>query len=163
MYIKENIGLIRKMQQGFGFVQENEVLIGVPQEANTVHSGGVTMAELMYIHSEGSPARHIPARPTIQIALAKPEVRKMCAEELNQGIDAGFNGLIGVAQTKYERAGMIGANAAKAVFGSGALAPLKPSTIARRKKHSAAPLVDTGALRNSVTYVVRRKKGGGLF
>lgn len=155
--IREDTKMILGIFRGYHYISHSDVLVGVPQEANAAHEGGVTMAELMYIHSEGSPARGIPARPTIQKAIANKKVFAQAQDYLNKAIGAALMGRIGEAQKYQHMAGICVENATKAVFGSSELAPLSPYTIAHRKKHSAAPLVDTGALRNSITHVVRKK------
>lgn len=144
-----------RLVKGFKFVRETGVYVGIPQERNAGR-GSVTNAELLYIHTNGSPAHNIPARPTIEPALAKPETAKQIQDLLIQGIKSALMGNLSGAEAAYNRAGMVGAAAAQEVFGSGDLAPNAPSTIAR--KGSSAPLIDTGSLRANVTYVVR--KGG---
>ena len=51
-------------------LSEYVILIGVVQKDTTrkkvVASVGLTNAELMFIHENGSPMRHIPARPDLE-------------------------------------------------------------------------------------------------
>jgi len=154
--IKENVLAIAQLLQGWAYMRDNEVLVGIPQEQNASH-GGVTNAELLYIHSNGSPVNNIPARPTIEPGIDDPKARPMLQTLLGDAAKAAITGNIAAAKVAQMKAGMLAVNSAKAVFGSASLAPLKLSTIKRRKKHSAAPLVNTGALRNAVTYVIRSK------
>lgn len=152
--VKTNVKELANLITGFGFLSRQDVLVGIPQEANADHGGGVTNAELLYIHTNGSPARGIPARPTIQPAVQDPVVKKRIQEKFKQAFILGITGNKAGALKIYHQIGMIGANAAKAKFGVVG-PPLKPATIAR--KGSSATLIDTGALRNAVTYVVRKK------
>jgi len=151
--IKENVEELYKLERGFRFLKRLDVLVGIPQETNAGH-GGVTNAELLFIHTNGSPARNIPARPTIQPAIQDPVVRKRLQDLLRRGMLMAITGNTPGCEKVYKMAGQIGANAAKAKFGAVG-PPLKPATIAR--KGSSATLIDTGALRNAVTYVVRKK------
>ena len=154
--MKENSLAIAQLLQGWAYIRNSDVLVGIPKESNASH-GGITNAELLYIHSNGSPANNIPARPTIEPGIEDPKTRPVLQGLLGDALKAAITGNVGAAKVAQKKAGMLAANSAKAVFGSVRLAPLKLATIRRRKKHSAAPLVDTGALRNAVTYVIREK------
>lgn len=152
--IKETGKMLLTLIQGFDFIRHTNVYVGIPQENNGSH-GSVTNAELLYIHTNGSPVHNIPPRPTIEPAIAKPDTAKAIQDQLVSGIKQAIMGNLNGAEASYHKAGMIGATAAQAMFGSGELAPNAPSTIA--KKGSSAPLIDTGALRAAVTYVVRKE------
>ena len=54
-------------------------------------------------------------------------------------------------------AGTVAQNAARAWMNNEHLAPNRPSTI--RMKGSDQPLIDTGSLRKSIIYVVRKRPG----
>lgn len=156
--IKENTLAIKQLLDGWAFLRDTEVLVGIPKERNASH-GGITNAELLYIHTNGSPVNGIPARPTVEPGITEPETLPVIQKLLGEGMKQAVTGNISAAKVSYKKAGIVGENASKAVFGSAKLVPLKPATVARRKKNSAAPLVDTGVLRNAVTHVIRSKKG----
>lgn len=170
--VKESSETVYNMIMGWKWLAETEVLVGIPEEKSQRKSGSLSNAQLMYIHTNGSPANHLPARPVIEPALAQQETRERIQEYLREGAKAALFGHIPEAQRAYQKAGQIGANAAVEYFTSGNLAPLSPYTIALKaarmkgKNKSEAeriaaasrPLIDTGALRQSVTYVVRKKK-----
>lgn len=135
-------------------MQKNDVLIGVPQEKTERREEGkepITNAELMFIHTKGSPSRNIPARPTLEPAVEENAERigQMYREAIKVALQGGNPSHI------LEKIGLYASNKAKAKFGSDDLVPNAPSTI--KQKGSDRPLIDTGQLRNSVTYVVRRK------
>ena len=153
---KENTLAIAQLLQGWRYMRDSDVLVGIPEESNGGH-GGVTNAELLYIHSNGSPANNIPARPTVEPGIEDPKARPVLQTFLGDAAKAAITGNIAGAKMAQKKAGMLAANSVKAVFGSGRLAPLKMSTVRRRKKGSKAPLVDTGALRNAITFVIREK------
>ena len=113
----------------------------------------VSNAQLLYIHTNGSPARHIPARPVLEPAIVAPGNREAIAYELSQAVTANLNGQSPLRSLK--RAGIAGSNAAKSWFtdSRNGWAPNAPSTI--KAKGSDKPLIDTGALRQAITYVVR--------
>lgn len=151
--IKENVEELYKLERGFSFLKRLDVLVGIPQETNAGH-GGVTNAELLYIHENGSPARNIPPRPVLLEGIREPIARERIKTLLQRGTRLALMGNMAGCEKVYKMAGQIGANAVKAKFGAVG-PPLKPATIAR--KGSSATLIDTGALRNAVTYVVRKK------
>lgn len=142
-----------RLATGIKWLGKMDVLVGIPQETNADH-GGITNAELLYIHTNGSPARGIPARPTIQPAVQDPAVKMRLQEMFKRAMLMAIMGNIPGAEKTYNQIGMIGANETKKKFGT-VPPPLKPATIAA--KGSSATLIDTGALRNAITYVVRPK------
>lgn len=153
--LKENYTAMKNLVEAFKFAKGTDVLVGIPQESTSVYPSGITNVELMYIHTHGSPVRGIPARPTIEPAITDPTNRAVLQKELGSSLKYAFLGNLNGALSAKKRAGMQAVNMVKARFGSGALAPLSPATIAR--KGSSAPLIDTGQLRNSITYVIRKK------
>ena len=128
-----------------------DLLVGVPQEEAEREDGEITNAQLMFIHSEGSPARNIPPRPVIDMTL-KEEKQKI-NDKFKKAINNVLSG--GNPRTELERLGIYVVNKIKAKFGSEDLAPLQPATI--KAKGSDRPLIDTGQLRNSITYIIRGK------
>ena len=123
---------------------------------------------LAYIHSQGSPLNNMPARPFIEPAIEQEDVLSRITDMFGEAFDAAIVGNIGGIKAALSKAGMYGANAVKAYMGSGALAPNAPITVDGgwmhnkksgkifyvKGKHSTAPLIDTGSLRSSVTYVI---------
>lgn len=154
---KENLMEMKKLMDGFRFAHETEVAVGIPQEANAGHKGGMTNAELLYIHCMGSPVNHIPARPVMTLGVNDPLYQNTIADQLSQGMKSALSGNLSAANACYTKAGMAGQSAVQAQFGSDKLAPNKPATVIR--KGSSAPLINTGALRQAITFVVRKKRG----
>lgn len=131
-----------------------DLLVGVPQEKTEREdtSRSITNAELMFIHTNGSPLKNIPKRPTIEptIEEQKERIEKMFSSAVNKILAHKGDG-----RDDLEKLGIFLVNKIKAKFGSDELAPNAESTIAHKK--SDRPLIDTGQLRNSITYVVRKK------
>ena len=153
--VKEHANVMKKLMDAFNFCKKTDVLVGIPQENNATREDGVTNVQLMYIHTYGSPARRIPARPTIEPAITDPANRAVLQNLLKVSMVSAFAGNLNGALTGKNRAGMMAVNMIKTRFGSAALAPNAPSTV--RRKGSSAPLIDTGVLRNSITFVIRKK------
>lgn len=146
---------VANLRQKLLDVTKVDALVGITQSTTTRRKDLVTNAELMYIHSHGSPARHIPMRKVIEPAIAADGTRQAIAAELKKAVAFKLEGDDINMLAHLKRAGMIGMNAAKAWFTDprNNWPPNAPSTI--KAKGSSTPLIDTGALRASITYVVR--------
>ena len=119
--------------------------------------GDVTNAELLFIHTNGSPINKIPARPVLQPAIEADGNRQKIAAEINGSIRLSLAGDSEGSRKKMLRAALAGQNAARGWFtdGRNGWAPNKPATI--KAKGSDRPLIDTGALRQSIVGVVREE------
>jgi len=138
---------IVNMVKGAVYLATHEVVVGAEGE----HS------DLLYLHEAGVPSRNIPPRPVLKPALGQKEVKKTMSGCMRQAMfDAIVKGDTKKAEQELNKAGMAGRDACKKYITDGThLAPNAPSTIA--KKGSSVPLIDTGALLNSITYEVRKK------
>ena len=131
----------------------------------------VTNAELLFIHTKGSPANHIPARPVLQPATEADGNRQPISRELAGMTKACLAGDREGQLKGAQRAALAGQNASRKWFtdGRNGWDPLADSTKrgrlarmsgAQRKKAETlgnaafTPLVDTGALRASIVGVV---------
>jgi hypothetical protein len=111
---------------------------------------GISMAELAYIHEKGAPANKIPSRPFMH--QTKRRVEKKFVRLLSNGYKRAVKGanaegilrMIGVA---YE--GEMKKSFVAEVFVENSKATIK-------RKGSSRPLIDTGALRQSITSKVVR-------
>lgn len=174
-----------KVNQALTSLAKKEVYVGIPQTRSSRPGEPINNAELMYIHTNGSPVQHIPARPVIEPAISQPETRALIVDELKLAAEAALTGDKGKEDTHLKRAGLIGSNAAKAWFTDSRnnWPKNKPSTIRNkiRKLRGKSlrdaldildeyeqdsttdvssidtPLIDTGELRRSITFVVGEK------
>lgn len=107
----------------------------------------------LYIHEHGSPLWRIPPRPVLEPAISHN--KEMIAKQLKQ---ASISALGESDPTDdLHKAGMAAVNAAKNWFYNpeNRWPPNSEETV--KQKGSDRPLVDTGQLRNSITYVVAKK------
>ncbi len=145
--VKQNFEAIKNIITGIRFFRHYEVVVGAKGGRN---------ASLLYMHEAGVPSRNIPARPVIKPALAEADTAwQMRMLMIDAALAVFLEGDKDAALASFEKAGMVGRDACKAYITSGKLAPNAPSTI--RRKGSSNPLIDTGAMYNSITYEVRRK------
>ncbi len=163
---------------------KTQVLVGVPADTTARDDGSaITNAALMYIHENGAPEINLPARPVVYptVKAEQPAITKHL-EAAGRAALAG-----GDALPIFKRLGLYMQNALRAKITDGPFVPLSPRTVAGRFRKRGAgkrrqgeedyldaiaggasaaeaqaaagikPLIDTGALRRSLTYVIRRK------
>lgn len=182
---KGDPSILKKIMADIGNL---EVYVGVPEEDASRGNEQINNAELVYIHthgirepsmrddmqpamesgkpyskayemyiqSHGSPLWQSPPRPIIEPAIEKN--KEDIADKLKPAMQAALSGDSQGAQDGLEKAGMFAANKVKAYFvdpGNGWPAN-SPATI--KAKGSDRPMIDTGALRQAITYVVGDKK-----
>jgi len=123
------------------------VLVGVPK--GPAEADGTSIAMIAAVHEFGSPSQGIPERSFLRtgIRAALPHLTEVNANSL-RGIARG-------TLTVPVALGRVGALAVAAVqrqIVEGSYVPLRPATI--RRKGSSKPLIDTGSLRQSITYQI---------
>ena len=139
---------------------DTQVLVGIPESEAAREEGKLTNVELMYIHSNGSPLAGIPARPVIEPALenAKNKIGTL----MSDAAQAALSGNQEEMNANLEKAGLAGQSASQDWFTNPSNA-WSPNTEATKKAKGwkgstdPKPLIDTGELRRSITYVVRSK------
>lgn len=158
-----------------------QVLVGVPEDQSERQEeapGGMTNAALAYIHDQGMPEQNIPQR----------EFMRPGIEDIQDEVTRRLKGMAKTAITETEdrmaqqatSLGLRAASSIKARINEGIPPPLAESTLAARARKgrkgakdelqsrregnppstaSAKPLIDSGQLRNSITYVIRSRGG----
>ena len=146
---------IEKVMADIKALQASEVYVGVPQQSSSRPGEAVNNAELMYIHTYGSPVNNIPPRPVIEPAITAADNSAKLSAQFVKVAQSIFAGQLGLARQQLRGAGMMGANMARAWFvdSRNNWAPNAPLTVAL--KGSDRPLIDTAVLRRSITFVVR--------
>lgn len=159
---------VQKILKAFEKYTKKEVLVGIPGEipgsevkSETPGKPPKNMASnayLGYIHEYGSPKKNIPPRPFLipGVTKAQPDVMKILAKAAkNISVDTNdgdiekslkFSGEIAVANIK------------EIIVKSEGFEKLKESTLKQRERNkiqSKKPLIRTGSLLNSITYIVR--------
>lgn len=123
---------------------------GKPQKAK--QATPVSNAELAYIHSKGAPMHNIPARPFMEPSIEKN--RDAIARLQGKIIKSALEGKSIDIQVASKKLGLYVSTEAKRYFTDEANGwPANaPATI--KSKGSDQPLIDTGALRAAITYVL---------
>lgn len=166
--------LVRNLERAV----RTEVLVGIPRATAMREGDTISNAEIAYINEHGDPARRIPPRPFMEPGLAR--CRDKVRETMAQGVQQLGTG--GTLRPAAERVGLICQASIRDVFTDNDWKPLSPRTIMARAQRTVAkhkgfadktaraqqselqrelarraddrPLIDTGALRQSITYVV---------
>lgn len=133
-----------------------DTLVGIPAEGASRQGEPINNAELLYIHTNGSPVRNIPPRPVIEPAIE--DAGEQISADMGKAATMAIDGNVESAKGQLARAGMRGQNVSRAWFtnSKNGWAPNSAETI--RRKGSSRPLIDHGELRKSITYVVRKGK-----
>lgn len=119
--------------------------------------GARKKAHQMYIMSHGSPAYHIPPRPIIEPAIE--ENRDKINEKLRRCLKYFLNFDFERGEAELKKVGIYAQNRVRAWFtdSRNGWPPNSPYTI-KAKKGKSNPLIDTGELRKSITYVVSKEE-----
>lgn len=138
---------------------KQDVLVGIPQNADERPDGSpITNAEIGYLMENGSPANNIPARPHLVPGVERAE--KQIGIQLKKGASAAMDGNQAGVMDALNAAGLVAQNSVRAEITSVLPPPLKPGTLAARKRRGrtgTVPLIDIGRYRNAQTYVIRKK------
>lgn len=141
---------------------KNQVLVGIPdgaaeRQAEPGVESQPSNALLGYVHEFGSDEHNIPPRPFLVPGVegAKDQI----VARMRQAGEAALNGTDAVGRG-LNAVGLVAQNAVQEKITEGPFAPLAERTLeARRAKGRTGerPLIDTGQLRRSITYVVLDK------
>ena len=156
----ESIDQYKKIKE---FIENNEVYVGIPQEESSrKQDNEVTNAELLFIHTNGSPANHIPPRPVIEPAIknSRERIIKMMDNALKTAISGNYQGAV----DELKKVGMFAQKQCRAWFHDerNGWKPNAPSVYRRKLKKGSTdpkPLIDTGELIKSITYFVKTRGG----
>lgn len=152
-----------KVAKGIEIIARTRVLVGVPsaktgRKADPGAKGGpISNSALAYIHEHGAPEANIPARPFMAPGIAN--AKEKITAGLKKAADMAAAGRPEAAERAFHAVGLAAQAAIRAKITSGPFVPLKPATLAARRRRGRTgtkPLIDTGALRNSITYVIKK-------
>lgn len=156
---------------------KKDVLVGIPDSApERKEDTPLSNAQIGYILDNGSPKANIPPRPFLVpgVENVQPEI----VEDFRGGAKAALDGNAAGVERSLVRAGLRAQNAVREKIQDGPFVPLSEVTLRNRARRgrkgareeldrraagedpgtsTAKPLLDTGQLRNSVTFVVRKK------
>lgn len=163
--IVEEARNFQRMMGTLNKMMENEVYVGIADDTTEREADdtGVTNAELLFIHTNGSPVNNIPPRPVIEPAIYNDKDR--LADMMKKAAQLFMEGRDEEAIKQLQRVGMRGQNVSRKWFvdeknGWPPNAPAVREAKIRKGSTDPKPLIDTGELRKSITYFVKTKGGG---
>lgn len=129
-------------------LKELQVFVGF-QSGEVKDDRGVDMAQIAMWNELGTSTS--PSRPFLRMSVDENEskIQAMGRENLKT-LTSG-----GTAETILKKTGAFGVSLVQEKIKSGSFEPNAPSTI--RKKGSDHPLIDSGRMRQSVKYVIKKK------
>ena len=153
------IDRLQEVVKAIDALVKKEVLVGIPDGSPDRSDGEpISNAAIGYIQETGSPINNIPARPFLVPGVA--DVQDKVAAQLGKGAGAALDGDLEAAVRQMGAAGMIASGSAKNKINSNIQPALAESTLEARRRRGVTrenTLVDTGSLRNAITYVIRKK------
>jgi len=172
--VQENDQHLKAVNDALKELRNLEVLVGIPEE-NTSRQAGekINNAELLYIHTNGSIKRNIPARAVIEPAIKDDQ--EVIGNLLKQAAQKALDGDKAGMRQGLKKAGMRGEEVSKGWFinPKNGWDSLKQSAERNRERKMTKkqvkdaknqdggivhkPLIDTGDLRKAITYVIREK------
>lgn len=155
MNAKDYLSKVKDYRKNLEKAMKSHVDVGLPREVAQKgnYGNGVSVVDVGYANEYGA---GVPTRSFLRNTFHVK--KKEIAKEIDNVFSAMVEGSID-SQTALGRIGVTATNYVKQAFstqGYGTWQANAESTIA--KKGSSSPLIDTGALRQSITYAVRGKK-----
>lgn len=159
MPVKITVDKMASIIKAINELGAKDVLIGVPESSTDRKSGDpATNALIGYVQEFGSPANNIPARPFLIPGVQ--DIQKPAADRLKVAAQRALSGDLSQAEKQLHAAGLMGQNSARAKINSNIQPKLSERTLAARRARGVTrenTLIDTGQLRNAITYVIRKK------
>lgn len=170
------MGRLKKLIEAFDSLPDYNIEIGIPEGGNPREndpkaSRELTNAEILFINENGSPLRHIPARPVLKMTIewAIDNLLQRTREKAVKAfIQSGFDQkalekefeIMAVRMEEYARDAIY--------LNDGRFAPNAPSTIEQKAKRAHAPkgydpsdynhpLFDTGQLAKAIRAILVKK------
>ena len=158
MYIKSEGKGLDDLKKRLEFLKHHKLMIGIPEKKSARKGGDITNVALAFIHTNGSPRRGIPPRPFLEPGLVTTGALDRISTLMGEAVRAAANGQQSEAVAILKAAGQVGENSVRAYISAGISPGLAESTKkakAKKKSTSPVPLIDTGELLKSITYVIQ--------
>ena len=133
LFITENTEKLQDRLQCLKYLATHTVEVGLTSSAS-----GRSPA-LLAIHEHGSPAMHIPARPVVKPALAKPSVRAEMGQAMMKACAAALDGDPDGVTAALEESGRAGVDGIHAYIDAGIPPPNAPVTLTAAGSGTRSP------------------------
>jgi hypothetical protein len=150
-----------QMLAAMNALAKSEVLVGIPSDSskNVRDDAPITNAEIGYINEFGAPELNIPPRPFLipGVQAAWPDAEKYLTKGARSAL-TGQGDAMNTISKALNGAGLLAQGYVVQEINDGLEPQLAASTLASRKANGFAgekPLIVTGNLKASITYVVK--------
>ena len=152
-----------KLKDAVRRLLKQEVLVGIPdstaeRQPAPGEKATASNALIGYVQEFGSDEHNIPPRPFLVPGVQ--DAKDLIVKRLQGTANAVLSGDLSAVDKGFQTVGLVAQNAVRAKIAEGPFTPLAKRTLeARRAKGRTGdrPLIDTGKLREAITYVVRDK------
>ncbi|QHJ84130.1 MAG: hypothetical protein [Bacteriophage sp.] len=139
---------LQKLETFLKDMQGHKLYVGVTKSSNSRPKDGASNALIAYVHEFGI---GVPERSFLRSTVLEQGQKYLAIQRDN--IIPAIKGGAMTADEAYRRLGIVASNDVKLKITNGPFTALDQKTIDR--KGSSKPLIDTGELRQSITYEVR--------
>ncbi len=157
--VKTTVDQMSAVMRALADLSGKDVLVGIPESAGNHDGAPISNAAIGYIQETGSPVNNIPPRPFLVPGVAA--IQDEVAARLGKAAQGALDGQADTVQRNMAAAGLIAQNSVRRTINDGnGFAPLAERTLSARRRRGRTgekPLIDTGQLRNSIIYVIRKK------
>jgi hypothetical protein len=149
-----DLSKIKELKKKVGKAANRKARVGVPD--NEKEKDGASIAKIAFAHEFGSPKRGIPERSFLRGALNSSKNQHELANLNEANLKRVLDGDMTI-DTALGQMGLMAASQVQKYITNPEkpFKPLKPATIKRKK--STKPLIDTGNLRQSISWVLEGK------
>lgn len=164
---------VKELNSSLRKLKGSLVMVGIAKgsDKDKRKDGGIDNSDLGWIHENGSPSRNIPARPFLRPGV-KEGSEKICSQ-MEAAMRAALKDDKTAMKAHLERAGMVAVSSVKSYMQTASFAPLADSTLRNRHRSrktksrrtnellgkDVRPLINTGALQQSIDYYVEDEDG----
>jgi len=159
--VKQTKNRVPDLKKALKALAKSQVLVGIPASSsdNAREDEPITNSELGFIHEFGAPEANIPARPFLVpgVKASWEKANKLLASGAKKVLQLNPNPAATVTRT-LEAAGLLAQGKVVQEIDDGIPPMLKAATLAARRRRGftgTKPLIETGQLKQSITYVVK--------
>ena len=151
---KKDLPALNELKAALSEIGKKRVLVGIPEASVSNPDKEITNAKKLYENTVGNPAKNVPPRPLLEPAIEYhidklTEKMKAAALKALEGKSSYNNEL--------ELVGALGLQYVIGWFDHPANGWEANSPMTIKAKGSSQPMIDTGAMKQSLTYVISGK------
>ena len=156
---------LKTITAAMGTLERNQVLVGIPAQnaprtaaEAKAQDAKINNAALGYIHNFGLPSKNIPQRQFLEPGILNAS--DGISVRMEKAAQGALDGDSTAVKNNLSATGIIATSSVKMKISSNIPPPLAESTLAARRRRGRTgtkTLIDTGQLRNSISFVIRPK------